>query len=270
MESFMTSSPSLHTEIQLEENSGGSYEEMFAKAMEAWHRKDYATSFPAFKMLADSGYSKAYGYLGIAYEFGEGVARNWQMAESLYEMSIKTHDHVGVYRMALRYRRQSQDALALDLARRDASYAFHVGHAYSLEEGCPHDDEIAKICFELGASNGDKDCQWKLGLIYKKNGDDERAVRKFWEAAEQGQGMAMFELAQCYEMGIGTPCDRSLAILWYERCKKSQYAASSDAKRRLQEIERDVPESDEPDTLNPKEDKNESQGVRGFFRSLFK
>ena len=67
MESFMTSSPSLHTEIQLEENSGGSYEEMFAKAMEAWHRKDYATSFPAFKMLADSGYSKAYGYLGIAY-----------------------------------------------------------------------------------------------------------------------------------------------------------------------------------------------------------
>ena len=32
MESFMTSSPSLHTEIQLEENSGGSYEEMFAKA----------------------------------------------------------------------------------------------------------------------------------------------------------------------------------------------------------------------------------------------
>lgn len=93
MESFMTSSPSLHTEIQLEENSGGYYEEMFSKDMEAWHRKDYATSFPAFKMLADSGYSKACGYLGIAYELGEGVARNWQMAESLYEMSIKTHDH---------------------------------------------------------------------------------------------------------------------------------------------------------------------------------
>lgn len=424
MESFTTSSPSFHTEMQLGENGSVSYEEIFAKAKEAWDRKDYATSFPAFKMLADSGYAEAYGYLGIAYELGEGVSRNRQMAESLYEMDIKAHSHVGVYRMALRYKQQGQDALlfalyqrAIDggfatsddylevaemletgragkrdlqraveyyriafradegicaseardalerlgalydrgdfdvilptelmnadagslysfgkdkandfskpdipfafacflaaadmghalaaykvsaiyanrkypifdqrkaaeyakiasdgmvnLVRRDVSYAFDAGVAYSCGEGCPRDDEMAQICFELGASDGDKNCQWKLGLIYKKNGDDERAVRKFWEAAEQGQGMAMFELAQCYEMGIGTPCDRSQAILWYERCKDSQYAAASDAKSRLQEIERDVPEPHVPNTLDSEEDKNKPQGVRGFFRSLF-
>jgi len=83
MESFMTSSPSLHTEIQLEENSGGYYEEMFSKDMEAWHRKDYATSFPAFKMLADSGYSKAYGYLGITYELGEGENEGSELIDTV-------------------------------------------------------------------------------------------------------------------------------------------------------------------------------------------
>lgn len=395
MESFTASSPTLHTVKQYGENRSMSYEEIFAKAKEAWDRNDFATSFPAFKMLADSGYAKAYGYLGIAYELGEGVSRNWQMAESLYEMSMAAHDHVGVYRLGLRYKQQGQDALAFEvyqraidggfatcddylevaemletgrggkrdlrkaveyyrvalredegicaseardalerlgalydrgdfdvvlprelmnadagslyslgkekangfpnpdipfafacflaaadmghalaaykasavyanrkypvfdqvraaqyaefasngmvnLVRQDVSYAFDAGVAYSCGEGCPRDGEKAQICFELGASEGDKDCQWKLGLIYKMNGDDERAVRKFWEAAEQGQGMAMFELAQCYEMGIGTPCNRDQAVLWYNRCKDSNYAAASDAKERLRELERFV------------------------------
>ena len=45
---------------------------LFAKAKKAYDQDDYETSFPIFKKLSDSGYTKAYVYLGMAYEFNEG------------------------------------------------------------------------------------------------------------------------------------------------------------------------------------------------------
>jgi hypothetical protein len=47
---------------------------------------------------------------------------------------------------------------------------------------------------------------------------------------------AMYEVAQCYEKGLGTERDRGKALLWYQRCVKSRYAASHDAEIRLAEL----------------------------------
>ena len=48
--------------------------------------------------------------------------------------------------------------------------------------------------------------------------------------------MAMYELARCYEMGIGTEKDKEKAIHWYEICSHTHYSSASDAKRKLSEL----------------------------------
>ena len=58
----------------------------------------------------------------------------------------------------------------------------------------------------------------------------------YLKAAELGQGMAMFEVARCYENGTGTSRDIKNAIHWYQLCSKSHYAASHDAEDRLMEL----------------------------------
>lgn len=421
MKELISSSSMLQDKMHTCDGNIKSYREIFEQAYESWMRKDYTNSFPLFKFLVESGYAHAYGYLGIAYELGQGVECDAQRAESLYNYAIEAHDHVGVYRLGWMYKRYGLDSQArevyqraidggfatsddyyevaemlktgsggvkdirraieyyrivvkrgdddfrvrdsvealqqlgvfydetnfnvslpeelaeanadklysigkeklndwpkpdipfafacffaaakmnhalaayeisviygnqvypifdqdksiayakmaaagmVDLVQQDVTYANDAGRAYLSDCRCLKDEEKAQFCFELGSSAGDMNCQWGLGLLYKKNGDDERAVHKFWEAAEQGHGMAMYELAQCYELGIGTPCDIAQAILWYKRCKVSSYTAAAEAKRRLQKIERECPNS-----LDSGEKKNVSHWVRSFFRSLFK
>ena len=403
-----------------------SSEMLFRQAVEAYEKKDYIVSFQAFKKLSDSGFSKAYGYLGLAYELGLGVSHNNQMAEMYYSKSIESKDHIGVYRLGLKYKDQGQylkayeiyqraidggfarwddylevakmlekgdcvrrdlpkaieyyriakktsqssidardardalerlgalyskddfdvnlpvelkeadgdslyalgmkkkndcfepdipfafaclkvaadkghplaacnvaDILAQDkypifnmekakeyaefaaagmigLVERDVSYAFDAGLAY--EYGTlTHDERKSMQCFELGAKVKDKNCQWKLGVIYKKLGDTIHAFQVLFDSAKQGQGMAMFELAQCFEYGIGTGRDLLKAKYWYEQCSSSNYAAESDAKNRLDELERKLNYVNESDTspLIHNENEGKNKGISGFFKRLF-
>ena len=48
--------------------------------------------------------------------------------------------------------------------------------------------------------------------------------------------MAMFDVAKSYESGIGTTANLNEAIRWYKACLDTPYAASSDARARLEEM----------------------------------
>ena len=67
----------------------GNREGVFEKAMEFYRKDDYAKSYPIFKMLADAGYGKAYGYMGLAYELGEGVSVDHELMIKNYEKAIE-------------------------------------------------------------------------------------------------------------------------------------------------------------------------------------
>ena len=54
-------------------NAKSAYDALFDKAKKAYDQDDYETSFQIFKKLSDLGYSQAYVYLGMAYEFNKGV-----------------------------------------------------------------------------------------------------------------------------------------------------------------------------------------------------
>lgn len=372
--------------------SAGRIEEEFSAAYEAYKKQQYSVSFPIFFSLAERGFARAFGYLGLAYEQGEGVPKNLDKAVFWYEKAIEEKEHLGVYRLGMLYRAMGRDELAfrvyktaaedgwadgkdhlllgemlekgqgtkrdfaratehyrmalntafssfdkqnareglarlgelfnpedfevalppklqraspetlyeageknlsdfdhpdkplafscfkaaaekghalaacrlsmmyadsdlpihdtgkagsfgaiasagmIDLCRKVPALAHDAGYAYQHGEGCTRDIGKAQACYQIGAAHDDEHCLWRLGLILQGEGLDEEAFRHLLKAAELGQGMAMYEVAQCYEKGLGTERDRGKALLWYQRCVKSRYAASHDAEIRLAEL----------------------------------
>lgn len=78
-------------------------ESVFKKAMEFYDKDEYDQSYPIFKMLADADYSKAYGYMGLAYEFGEGVEIDHDLMVAYYEKAIESGYSWCAYRLANYY-----------------------------------------------------------------------------------------------------------------------------------------------------------------------
>jgi len=81
----------------------GNREGVFEKAMEFYRKDDYAKSYPIFKMLADAGYGKAYGYMGLAYELGEGVSVDHELMIKNYEKAIENGYNWCAYRLGNYY-----------------------------------------------------------------------------------------------------------------------------------------------------------------------
>ena len=56
----------------------------FVKGLAAYDRGDYTQAFEEFRSLADQGYANAQCNLGVMYERGQGVARNYAKAAAWY------------------------------------------------------------------------------------------------------------------------------------------------------------------------------------------
>lgn len=52
----------------------------FQKGEAAYHRGDYATALKEFRLLADNGHARAQYFLGMMYEHGKGVRRDYSEA----------------------------------------------------------------------------------------------------------------------------------------------------------------------------------------------
>ena len=81
----------------------GNKEGVFEKAMEFYRMDDFSKSYPIFKMLADAGYGKAYGYMGLAYELGEGTSVNYDLMVENYEKAIENGYNWCAYRLGNYY-----------------------------------------------------------------------------------------------------------------------------------------------------------------------
>lgn len=61
---------------------------LFEQTYKKYEQKRYTETFPVFSQLANDGYSKAYGYMGLAYELGEGVEKNTALMCEWYDKAI--------------------------------------------------------------------------------------------------------------------------------------------------------------------------------------
>lgn len=373
--------------VSHEENerlNSSSLDEIFEEAKEAWYAEDYEKAYRFFWELASRNFVEAYGYVGLACEFGQGVDQDEELMVKYYQLAIDAHDYLGVYRLGQYYLnnerydearelyeraidggwntddayfrlgyiyengldvepdmgkaislyrqagRDCDDArealqrlgafyeledfedavlpesaedmtpdelyqeaenmmpqynpnwpvvfkyfltawekgrhalaahrvaqfyedttlpilnaskaqyyadqateLMLDQAHANPTLAFDIGLAYHFGEGCQRDLEKAKASHFVGISIGEMGCMWDLGRIAREERKFPEAFEYFRKAAEGGQGMAMYELGYCYEEGQGTTKDIGAAIMWYERCVKSQYRYAELAEQRL-------------------------------------
>jgi TPR repeat protein len=66
--------------------------------------KDYKKAVEYFERSAELGYSYAYNYLGIVYEYGEGVKKDYAKAFFNYSKAAELKNIYGLYNVARCYR----------------------------------------------------------------------------------------------------------------------------------------------------------------------
>ena len=170
---------------------------------------------------------KAYAYIKAAADKGYAKAEK-KMGDIYISMYYPFNDKVKsdkFYKKA--FRKFSKQAAI------NGGACYELGCMY--QEGCgvEKNQEQAKYYFKSGAELNDKDAAWRIGLIYKDEMEYVDAFDYLKKAAEAGQGMAMCELARCYEKGLGTSYSREKSMEWYKACVEANCEASTDAKKAL-------------------------------------
>lgn len=169
-------------------------------------------------LLADakSGDAGAQNDLGCAYGSGDGVEKNFQTAFSWFMRS----------------------------AEQGNMYAQHnVGLYYKNGTAVKKDISLAVQWYEKSASQGFAKAAFALGEIYEKGYQPNTRERVllinsftanpqeafYWYRKASGyHEMARFNLARCYELGIGTEKNLHYAMHLYKHCKKEAQSLASE------------------------------------------
>ncbi len=172
-------------------------------------------AYAFFKAAADRSYTKAYSKMGEIYISKYYPFKDKSKSDKFYQKAFKIYKAI-----------ESVDGVA----------CCELGYMY--QNGCGIDKNIekAKYYYKSGSLLGDRNASWRFGLMCKDEMDYTEAFSFFNRAAENGQGMAMYELAKLYEQGLGTITNRDKAIEWYTKCSKSSYPSSTDAKNALKRL----------------------------------
>ncbi len=155
-------------------------------------------------------------YLGLCYERGDGVKKDFEKAAKWYKS--------GAY---------NEDAIAM----------WHMGLCYESGIGVEKSFTIAVEWYEKAAEKGCPMAQTRLGKCYESGmgtiKDNEKAVSMYQKAANQGDLEAQQRLGVCYDLGVGVAQDKERALYWFSRAALETYRdeynqGSSIAKKRIE------------------------------------
>lgn len=174
------------------------------------HTKEKIVLLRADALAGDSG---AQNDLGCAYASGDGVAKNLKEAFMWFERSAKQGNKYGQY---------------------------NVGNYYQYGFGVVKNIQSAIEWYEKSALQGYGKAANMLGQIYEAGytiNESERILNRasgpnikknpreafYWYSlgSSYDEGVAKYNLARCYELGIGTPVDFAKALELYADCDKS-------------------------------------------------
>ncbi len=172
------------------------------------------------RKAAELGHSSSMMILAFRLASGMGCLQNLAEANQWYRKSYQgesgepeTAEHF--YHLGLCFEQGNGEvnknlALAIDCYQKSASRGCSLAK-YQLAILKP---EEMKLWLESAASDGHTASQTLLGQAFKSTNppNHPRAADYFRRAANLGNGEAMYELAQCYLLGLGVPQDRRRAI----------------------------------------------------------
>ena len=165
------------------------------------------------RTLATGGDAAAQYNLGLIYEEGSGVPRD--------------------YAEAVRWYRKAADQGL-------ANAQYNLGYIYAGGQGVPQDYAEAMRWYRLAAGQGLASAEYNLGYLYANGQGVPQsyidAAHWFREAAEQGDSRAQYSLGALYAGGHGVPQDFVYAHMWFNlaasRAKgedEKQYSAARDS-----------------------------------------
>lgn len=167
-------------------------EKMYNYAFECYESENYSKAFAIFNSLGFTKRSEVQNILGVCYETGHGVEKDYAAAVKWYRLAV---------------------------AQGDAAAQSNLGQCYRDGEGVTQDDYEAARLFRLSAEQGCDAGQYNLGYCYEKGEgvaqDYNEALRLYRLASGQGYAAASFRLGHCYAYGEGVAKDYDEAERWY-------------------------------------------------------
>ena len=156
--------------------------------------KDYAKAADSYKLAADQGLDCAQYNLGLLYQLGDGVEQDYEKAFEYYSLSAEQGYP------------QAQTAL---------------GFFYNQGLGTEQDYEKMLEYYNLAAEQGEPMAQFNLGCCYRDGigveQDYEEMIRLFRLAADKGNANAEFNLGFCYYTGMGVDQDYEKAFQLFQQ-----------------------------------------------------
>src|SRR5215467_5646768 len=132
----------------------------------AYERGDYETALKEFRPLAEQGIAIAQYSLGVMYDNGEGVVRDFREASRWYRSAAEQGYAAGQFHLAILYLRgngvpqdyaEAAKWLKFAAERGNESAQTRLGELYLNGEGVAQNDVMAYTWLSLAAAQGQKD-----------------------------------------------------------------------------------------------------------------
>ena len=156
-------------------------------------------SLQLIKKAADNGSNPARILLGIFYYRGMYFRKNINKARFWFKKAIDDKDPFGVIYMAYSYWTSDKIHACELLLKMNQKKNWRKSKNIFY-----HDilDRMLGTCYQHG---------------YYTTQNREKALKYFTLAANKGDAVAAYRVAQCYHYGIGTPVDIKKAVFWYKK-----------------------------------------------------
>lgn len=201
----------------------------YRSGLESFNKGRYTTAFSTLTPVAKSGLANAQYLLGVMYQQGKGVEKNYKRAAKWYQLAADqklpaAQNHLGYLyhygkgvpqnlRKAVKFYKLS--------ATQNDNLAFHnLGIVYENGHGVSQDYEKAIKYYKIAAKSGFAESQNEVGLMFLAglgvSQNFEKAVYWFGLSANQGHVIGQSNLGYMYHFGYGVPVDYRKSLKWYK------------------------------------------------------
>ncbi|ORX86515.1 HCP-like protein [Anaeromyces robustus] len=188
--------------------------------------KNFTEAINLFQKSAEQGEAEAQVYLGLCYENGYGVVKDYLMAKMNFEKASKQNDVLGSLYLGKIYMKENNVTSALNcflmaLSKGSVDALYYIGKLYDIKEEetgiitpCVGDNNILKIYSPTCLLPSDKNI----------------AIKYYMQAAEKGHSLAQYRLGNYYCLHK----HYIIALYWY--LKSSHLAKTQNALGQFYEL----------------------------------
>lgn len=222
----------------------GSSKSDFDHGHEYYKQGEYGQAFQIWSSLAKQGYSSAQYNLGVMYEEGQGVQKNYAAAVQWYGIAADMGHSSAQYKLAKIYK-TGQYGIAINKVEAAKLYEkaaeqgnegaqYFLAEMYYDGDGIPQDYHQAFKWFsKLLDKEHPEAAQFYIGsLYYFGHGvpqDYREAVKMYTNASDNGLSSAMNNLGIMYENGEGVSQNNIIAYALYNLSSAKDSSSENDA-----------------------------------------